>query len=399
MIDLKNNFPIFANNPGIVYLDNAATTQKPSYVIDGISNFLSNDYANIHRGAYVLSERSEELYFASKEKIAKTIWWKASEIIYTFNATYAFNILAQSMARSWMLKKWDKILISIAEHHANVVPWQILQEDIWIQIEYVNLDKNFDIDLEDFEKKYDDKVKLVSFSFVSNVTGTIANLKAIWEKIRPDTYFAIDASQAIPNFNFDVKDLNADFVSFTGHKMMALTGIGVLRIKKDILKNMIPSIGGWGSIKHVDKQWFQPLIWNEWFEAGTPNLAGAVSMLKALEYIDNIWWYDFIFAREKELTKYALEKFNQLKDKIILVGKKTEENRLGVFSFVHTNKMPVNRIGEIFAEHNICIRAWWHCAHPLLQELGYNNWTCRMSLYFYNDFADIDKFFEILKEI
>jgi len=398
MIDIKNNFPIFANNPWLVYLDNAATTQKPSYVIDGVSHYLSHDYANIHRGAYALSERSEELYFASKEKIAQTIWWKSSEIIYTFNATYGFNILAQSMARSGMLKRGDKVLILIAEHHANVVPWQILQQDIGIQIEYVNLDDNFDIDLEDFKQKYDEKVKLVSFSFASNVTGTISDLQTIWNLLREDTFFAIDASQAIPNFSFDVNELNADFVVFTGHKMMALTGIWVLRVRREILKNMIPSIGWWGSIKHVDKQWFESLMWNEWFEVWTPHLAGAVSMLKALEYIQNIWGYDFVFEREKALTRYALKKFEQMEDKIILVWKKTDENRLWVFSFVHTNKMPVIRIGEIFAEHDVCIRAWWHCAHPLLQELWYNG-TCRMSLYFYNDFADIDKFFEILKTI
>lgn len=398
MIDIKKDFPIFANNPWLIYLDNAATTQKPSYVIDWISHYLSNDYANIHRGAYALSERSEEMYFDSKEKIAKTIWWKVSEIIYTFNATYGFNILAQSMARSGMLKKWDKILLSIAEHHANIVPWQILQQDIWIQIEYVNLDKNFDIDLEDFKQKYDEKVKLISFSFASNVTGTIADLKTIWNLLREDTFFAIDASQAIPNFNFDVNELNADFVVFTWHKMMALTWIWVLRVKRDFLKNMVPSIGWWGSIKHVEKQSFEYLIWNEGFEVGTPNLAGAVSILKALEYINNLWWYEFIFNREKELVRYALNKFKKVEDKIILVWKKTEENRLWVFSFVHKNKMPVIRIGEIFAEHNICIRSWWHCAHPLLQELWYNG-TCRMSLYFYNDFNDIDKFFEVLEKI
>ena len=398
-MSIKNDFPIFANNPWLVYLDNAATTLKPKHVIDRVSTYLENDYANIHRWAYSLSERSEELYHLSKQTVAKAIWGKTREIIYTYNSTYAFNILASSLAKSGFLKKWDKILVSISEHHANIVPWLILKDEIWIEIDYVNITPEYDIDFEDFQKKYDDKVKLVSFTRASNVSWTVFDLHRLSKLFRPETLFAVDASQAIPNFKIDINEIRADFVAFTWHKIMAQTWIWVLWIKTDHLKKLTPAIWWGWSIVEVHKQDYSSISWAEWFEIGTPNLVGAVSLLWAFEYIEKIWWYDFVQSQEKKLTKYALDKFAQIKDKVTLVWKTTPENRIWVFSFVLQKQIPAIRIWELLAERWVCVRCWWHCAHPFLDEIWYHNWTCRMSLYIYNDEKDIDAFFESLEEI
>lgn len=395
-MNFKKDFPIFKNNPWLVYLDNAATTQKPSYVIDWVSDYLANDYANIHRWFYSLSERSEIMYDKSKEIVAKHIWWKKSELIFTGNSTYWFNILAYSLARSGFLKAWDKVLLTIVEHHANVVPWLILKEDLWIEVDYI-LVKDFDIDREDFQKKYDDKVKVIASTYVSNVTGTIFDLKKLWTLKRNDTLFVVDASQAVPNFEVNVKDLNCDALVFTGHKVMAYTGIWVLWIKDEILKQLRPSLGWGWTVKQVTKEWFEFLDDIHAFEPWTPNLAWAASLLKAFEYIENIGWFKIIQENELPLIDYTLERFNRLKDKITLIWKNNSDNRVGVFSFVLNNNVASIRLWEYMSMDNICIRCWGHCAHPLHFELWFKG-TCRMSLYLYNDKEDIDKFFEVLNK-
>lgn len=394
--NIKSEFPIFLENPWLVYLDNAATTQKPAYVIDWVSDFVRKYYANIHRWFYSLSEKSEELYENSKSVIAKNIWWKMSEIIYTYNATYALNILALSLARSWKLKKWDKILLNIVEHHANIVPWLILKEQYWIEIEYVKLNENYDLDMEDFKNKYDESVKLVSMTRVSNVTWTIYDIKWVWELLREDTLFVIDASQAVPNFKIDVCEINADFVVFTWHKHMAYTGIWVLWWRKKLIKELVPWLWWWWSIKDVDEQSVKFLTTSEWFEPWTPNIIWAVSIKLSFEFIKKLW-YDNVFRKEKELTKYALEKFNSISNLVSIVWKRTEDNRLWVFSF-NIDGVSNSKLWEIMSEDNICIRCWWHCAHPYFKSI-WMNWSCRMSLYFYNDFEDIDRFFDKIKMI
>lgn len=394
---LKNDFPIFKNNPWIVYFDNAATTLKPSYVIDGISKYLANDYANIHRWAYSLSERSEDMYHKSKELIAKNIWWKASEIIYTYNSTYAFNILAQSMYRSNMLQPWDKVLVSITEHHANIVPWFLAQKNAGIEIEFVNVTEDYQIDMDDFRKKYDEKVKVVSLTRVSNVSGGVFDLKKVSESLRPDTIFVVDASQAIPNFDINVADLECDFLIFTWHKIMASTWIWVLWWRKELLKQMQPSIWWWGSIEDVTTGWFTYAPVPDCFEPWTPNLVWAASMLYAFEYIEKIWWYDRIKQIKKDLTQHMLSWFQSISDKVEIVWFMWAENRVPVFSFVLKNWMSAIKLWEKMAEKNICIRAWGHCAHPFLKSCGYN-WTARASLYIYNDLEDIDIFFDELKK-
>ncbi|EKE29968.1 MAG: hypothetical protein ACD_2C00069G0002 [uncultured bacterium (gcode 4)] len=400
MNPLKNDFPIFKNNPWIVFLDNASSTQKPSHVINWITHFLENDYANIHRWAYILSEKSEILYEKSKEKVKEFIWAKyISEINYTYNSTYAMNILTLALKKSAMLKKWDKILLSISEHHANIVPWLILKDEIWIEIEYVNITSDFGLDFEDLEKKLTPDVKVVSLTYVSNVTGKISDLKKAWAIIKSKSeniLFVVDWSQAVPNFKVDVQELKCDFLVFTGHKIMAETWIGVLYWRKELLKVMNPGLGWGWAINWVKEQEYSPAWLPFRFEPWTPNITWAVSLLKSLEYIESIWWYSRIEENEKELVEYTLDKFAKISKKVRLQWSASPEDRIGIFTFF-IDWVHAWDVAEFMAERNVCIRAGHHCTEPLMNYCNIIG-SFRMSLYLYNDKQDIDKFFEVLEE-
>jgi len=380
-----------------VYLDSTASSQKPKKVIDGIKEYLDHCYSNIHRGMYSIAARSEEMYDNSKKKIAEIIWVDSyKEIIYTYNSTYASNILTGTLRLSNVLKKWDKVLLSIVEHHANIVPWLILKEDIGIEIEYVWVDENYDLDFQDFEKKYDEKVKVISFTHVSNVTWQIFDLERVWKLKREDTLFIIDASQSIPHFEVDVKKLNADFMFFTWHKVLADAGIWVLWWKTELLEKYNPIFSWWWAIWTVDECSFTYSRLPNKFEPGTPNLTWAVSLLKAIEYIESIWWFEKIEKIENELVEYTLQWFNK-REKLKLVWSKNPKNRVWVFSF-YIEWMHSHDIADTMAEKNICIRSWMHCAHPFLSKIWVAH-TARMSLYLYNSKEDIDKFFEVIDSI
>lgn len=391
----KKDFPLFQNNPWLIYLDNAASTQKPSYVIDGVSDFLARDYANIHRWLYAISERSEEFYLASKDIVATFLHCKATELFYTYNSTYGINIIAQSLINSWVLRTWDVVLVGIREHHSDIVPWQVLSQQFWFQLRFINITDEYDIDWEDFAQKYDDQVKVVAVSHVSNVTGKIYDVKKIKQSLRDDTFFLVDWSQSVPNFPVYVDDIWCDALVFTGHKIMAYTWIGVVYLKKDWVRTLTPFIVWWGTVQDVTQSWYTLVNTIEKFEAGTPNIIGAVSLLKAFEYIDALWWMETIWKHEQELTAYILDKFLSLGDKIVLIWPKVSSWRLAVFSFILPEQKNFRVIGEAFAKENICIRCWWHCAYPLHKQLN-RFWTCRMSAYLYTTKEDIDRFFDVL---
>lgn len=395
-MDFKKDFPIFQNNKDLVYLDSTASAQKPAYVIDSIKDYLEKDYSNIHRWMYDIAKRSEDFYHSSKEKVCSLINANSfREIIYTYNSTYAMNLLTQTLRFNKFLKAWDKVLLSIVEHHANIVPWLILKEEIWIEIDYIQIDEDYNLNLNDFEKKYDESVKVISITHVSNVTGQIFDLEKIWSKKREDTLFIIDASQSIPHFKIDVKKLNCDALFFTGHKIMADSGIWVLWWKEDLLNNLRP-IFSWGwAISWVKETCYKEALLPDRFEPGTPNLTGAVSLLKAIEYIENIWWFEKIEEVEKELVEYSIEKFKKLKE-VKIIGSLKWENRVGVFSFVVEWIHSID-IADYLWENWICIRAGQHCAEPFLASKNINH-TWRMSLYIYNTKKDIDIFFELLEE-
>lgn len=394
---MKKDFPIFVNNPWLVFLDNAASTQKPRYVIDGVSDFVAHDYANIHRGMYSLSEKSEEAYHHSKELVGELINSKASEIIYSYNSTYAINLIAQSLVISDILKAWDVVLLWIWEHHANILPRQILAERKWFTLEFFDIDEHYEIDRNDFAKKYTDKVKVVSVWHVSNVTGKIYDVKKIKSKLRDETFFLVDGSQSVPNFPVDVQDIGCDCLVFTGHKMMAYTGIWIIYLQKKWIKTLVPMIRWWWTIEDVSIQGHTLATNSDKFEAGTPNIIGAVSLLKALEYIKSIWWMKKIREHEQKLVKLCLDGFKKFQDKIEILWPSTSD-RIAIFSFLLTKNANFNNIGEQFAAQNIAIRCGGHCAYPLHKRFKKAG-TCRMSAYIYNDEADIARFFEVLDQI
>lgn len=398
--NFKKDFPIFQNNPWLIYMDSTASSQKPSYVIDAMKTYLENDYSNIHRWSYSLAERSEHMYVASKKKVAEFLCVKNyKEVIYTFNSTYASNLLVWSLKRSAYFKKWDKILVSIVEHHANVVPWLILAEEIWVEIDYIGVLDDYSLDFDDLERKLDDSVKAVSITHVSNVTWEIFDLEKVWKLLEKmwenKPLFIVDASQSFPHMKIDVKKINCDALFFTWHKVMADSWIWVLWGRESLLKDLKPVFSWWWAISWVKKTCFLEAPLPDRFEPWTPNLTWALSLLKALEYIENIGWYEKIEEIELDLNNYVLEKFKDL-NWVKLMGWTNPNSRVSVFSFI-VDWIHSLDIADFIAEYDICIRAGQHCAEPFMWELWVNH-TCRMSLYIYNSKEEIDKFFEALQE-
>ncbi|HMT01542.1 MAG TPA: aminotransferase class V-fold PLP-dependent enzyme, partial [Candidatus Absconditabacterales bacterium] len=371
----KSDFPVFTNNLGLVYLDSAASSQKPAEVIDGVAEFLRSSYSNIHRGHYSLSEKSEELFFQSKKMVAKLVNSQAHEVIYTYNSTFAFNLVAQTLCINGKLGAGDVVLLSVLEHHANIVPWHHLSKQYGFTVDFVGINQNPDIDsldkshrdhkhfesghfdYEDFEKKYTKNVKVVSLTAASNVTGEILDLQRISDQLRDETFFIVDGSQGVPHFQLDFQKLGADFLIFTAHKIMADTGLGVLVARQELMKELEPSIVGGGAIGGVTTSGFSFKSGVEKWEPGTPNIVGAVSLLKALEYLEKIGGYQTLEDIEKKLMSRALERFRGYGDQIELIGSDKLENRLGIFSFVLKNQKNIQMVGELFAEKGICVRS------------------------------------------
>ena len=394
----KKLFPIFSEHPELIYLDNAASTQKPKTVIDWVSDYLKNSYANIHRWLYPLSDQSEELYYKSKCALSNLINCKPSEIIYSYNSTYCFNLLAQALCNSWKLWKWDKVLLWIREHHSNILPWKALSKIFWFEIDFVNQTKNFEIDRKDFDKKLNKHVKIVSFSHVSNVTWQIMEIekirKLIWEKI----FFIVDGSQSVPHVPVDIEQIQCDALIMTGHKMMAQTWLWMMYLKHENIRNLSPLIlWGW-TVKDVsiDKFSLQNNV-DKW-EAGTPNIVWAVSLLKAIETIESIGWMEKIYQHEKKLVSALCQWFSDRKESVEVIGNLEPDNRIWTFSFIIKNNQNFNKIWEYFASKNICIRTWWHCAYPLHKSLNIW-WSARVSTYLYNTPQDIENFFKALDEV
>lgn len=412
---LKSDFPIFQNNPWLVYLDSAATLQKPQHVIDRVSAFLSNDYANIHRWWYSLSERSEELYRQTRKKVAQFINAEDDEIVFTSNSTDSVNLLVRSLIRSWTIHSWDKILLSTLEHHANLVPWQLLAELTWAQLERIDVDESWTLDIEHLLATIDKKTKVVALTLCSNVTWIVRmnEIKMLCEKIKPLShrpYIVVDASQAIVHRKIDVEDLWVDSCFFTGHKLWAHTWIWVLRWKKEFLNSLKPWKVGGGAIEQVTKTWSTYLWSPDCFEPWTPNLVWAVSLLAALEYIESIgeWSFEDSYARiehiEKPLIDICKARFSQLMSSwnISLLWSLASD-RIGLFSFINKESTWWISLWQKFAEKNICIRCGAQCVH-IFHENCSKIWcnitqSCRISLWAYNEMSDVERFFDELDHL
>jgi cysteine desulfurase/selenocysteine lyase len=396
--ELRNDFPIFKkkiNGKDLVYLDNASTTQKPYSVINSITDFYSNYNSNIHRAVYQLAEEATELYEQSRKKIANFINVRPEEIIFTRNTTESINLIAHSWARS-NLKKDDVIAITEIEHHSNIVPWQILCQEIGTRLEYVGIDENGFLDVEYLIKLISSrKVKLVSISHMSNVLGTIVPIERIVKTAHQyDIPVIVDGAQSVPHMPVDVKNLDCDFLVFSAHKMLGPTGVGVLYAKKELLEKMKPFMAGGDMIKEVFKFHTN---YNEVpykFEAGTPNIADVVGFGAAVEYLEKIGMEN-IRNHEIYLTEYALESMQSLKH-ITIYGPMDSKFRGGVISFNIADIHP-HDLATIMNDHGIAIRSGHHCAQVLMQRLDVPA-TSRASFYIYNTKEEIDKFVNAIKE-
>lgn len=387
MNDVKIDFPILENRK-IAYLDSGATTQKPKQVLDKIKEFYEEYNANPHRGAYTLSTEATEYYENTRTKIAKFINAKhREEIIFSKNASESLNLIAYSYGME-TLKKDDEIVISIMEHHSNLVPWQRVSKVTGSTLKYMYINENYELSDEEIMSKITDKTKIVGITHVSNVLGTINDVKKIIKYAhKKGAIVIVDASQSVPHMKIDVQDLDCDFLVFSGHKMLAPLGIGVLYGKKEILNKMSPFLMGGDMIEYVYEQetTFAPLP-NK-FEAGTQNVEGVIGLGAAIDYIENLG-YDKIQGVEKEVVDYARNELSKL-DFLDLYLTKNKENHSSVISFNIKGVHP-HDVASILDSENVCVRSGNHCAQPLMRYLGIDS-TCRASFYFYNTKEDVDR--------
>ena len=392
--EIIKDFPLLQNRD-LAYLDSGATTQKPIQVIEAIDNFYENNNANPHRGAYSLSIEATEEYENTRTKIANFINAKhREEIIFSKNATESLNLIAYSYGLD-NLKEDDEIVLSIMEHHSNLVPWQKISKTTGAKLNYMYINDEFELSDEEIESKITDKTKIVGVTHVSNVLGTINNVEKIIKYAhKKGAIVVVDASQSIPHMKIDVQKMDADFLVFSGHKMLAPLGIGVLYGKREILNKMSPFLMGGDMIEYVYEQdtTFAPLP-NK-FEAGTQNVEGVVGLGAAIDYIEKIG-YDNIAKIEEEVVQYAREKLSKL-DFLTLYMTPNKENHQGVISF-NINGVHPHDVASILDSHGVCVRSGNHCAQPLMRFLGIDS-TCRASFYFYNTKDDVDKLVEALKK-
>ena len=393
-MDFKSDFPIFQNRD-ITYLDSGATTQKPSYVIEKIEEFYKNMNANPHRGAYGLSIEATTAYEETRKKIADFIGAKSpEEIIFSKNASESLNLIAYSYGLN-NLKENDEVVLSIMEHHSNLVPWQYVTKKTNSILKYMYINDEFELSKEEIESKITSNTKIVAITHVSNVLGTINNVKEIIKYAhKKGAIVVVDGSQSIPHMKIDVKDLDADFFVFSGHKMFAPLGIGVLYGKKEILNKMNPFLMGGDMIEYVYEQetTFAPLP-NK-FEAGTQNVEGVIGLGAAIDYIQKIG-YENIEKIESELVAYAREELQKL-EFIKLYMPKDPNHHSSVVSFNIENVHP-HDVASILDSNNVCVRSGNHCAQPLLRFLGIDS-KCRASISIYNTKQDIDTLVLSLKK-
>ncbi len=389
--NIRADFPILqrsvhADTP-LIYLDSAATSQKPQTVIDSISKYYSTYNANIHRGIHKLAEEATFEYENARKKIADFVGnVKTSEIIFTRNTTESINLLVYSWARH-NLQDGDLVLLTEMEHHANIVPWQILASEKNIQIRYIPVNEEYLLDMEVYRDYLKLNPKIVSFTHMSNVLGTINPAKEIIQLAhQANAITIVDGAQSAPHFAINLKDLDADFYAFSGHKMLGPTGIGVLYGKENLLEKMPPFLGGGDMIKRVTFEGFTSNSLPHKFEAGTPSIAEAIGFGIAIDYLSERSM-DAVFAHEKELTEYGYQTLSQI-PALSIFGPKPE-NKGGVLSFTLADIHP-HDIAETLDQMGIAVRAGHHCAMPL--HLKYDiSATTRASFYIYNTKEEIDQ--------
>ncbi|MEK6916267.1 MAG: cysteine desulfurase [Nanoarchaeota archaeon] len=397
---IRKDFPILKrkiNNKTLIYFDNAATTQKPQQVIDALSEFYSKYNANIHRGIHTLSQEASEMYDKAHVIVGKFINAKVpmEETIFVRNATEGLNLIMYGWAMH-NLKKGDEILSTEMEHHSNIVPWQFLKEK-GVKVNFVNLKLDGTLDMEDLKKKINKNTKIVTCVHASNVLGTINPIKEIGKIAKQyGALFVVDGAQSVPHMPVDVQDLGADFFVFSGHKMLAPTGIGALYGKKELLEEMHPFMGGGDMISEVklDGSKWNSLPWK--FEAGTPNIADGVAFGTAVNYLEKLGM-EHVRAHEKELIEYGIKKLSAIKGADIY-GPLDTTIRGGVLTFNLKNIESTDVAAVLDSEYGIAIRTGMHCAQPLTEKFNLTS-TCRASFYIYNTKEEIDVFIGAIKKV
>ena len=390
--NIRKDFPILKrkvrDNKSLVYLDNASTTQKPNQVIDAITDYYRNHNANIHRAVYALAEESTKAYEDARDKIAKFVNIKnRQELIFVRGTTEAINLVAYAWGRPH-INEGDIIVTTEYEHHSNIVPWQLLTQEKHAKLEYIGMDDDGQLILDDLDKYLaTGKVKLVTFSLMSNVLGTITDAEKIIAKCKAaGVPTLIDGAQAVPHMKVDLDTLGCDFFAFSGHKMLAPTGIGVLWVRKSVLQTMNPFHGGGDMIREVHKY---ETTWNDLpykFEAGTPNIADVIGFGAAIDYLTKIGM-DNVRQHEIELTKYAIDEFSKVPG-LQIYGTKDITKRGGVISFNFADVHP-HDVAQIIDGEGIALRSGHHCAQVLMERLNVAA-TSRASFYIYNTKKDVD---------
>ncbi|PIN79413.1 cysteine desulfurase [Candidatus Woesearchaeota archaeon CG10_big_fil_rev_8_21_14_0_10_34_8] len=392
--NIKKDFPILkrkVNNKQLIYLDNAATSQKPLQVINAVANYYKTSNANIHRSIHKLGEEATIIYEEAHKTVAKFINAKSwREIVFTKNTTESLNLIAYSLTCTF--NKGDEIIISREEHHSNFVPWQQCAKIHGLKLKIVDIKKDGTIDLDHLKLLLTKKTRLVSVAHISNVLGTVNNIKIIAEIVHKNkSILCVDAAQSVPHMLVDVQDLDCDFICFSGHKMLAPTGIGVLYGKKNLLEKMPPFLFGGGMIKEVkdNESTWTDLPWK--FEAGTPNIAGAVGLNAAVKYLQKLGMKN-VFRHTSVLTRYALKQLQKQKDIVIY-----SKNPYTVLSF-NIKNIHAHDVVSILDKEGIALRAGHHCAQPLIEYLN-TEATVRLSPYIYNTKHDIDILIKALDKV
>jgi cysteine desulfurase / selenocysteine lyase len=393
---VRGDFPIFSKNFGgrpLIYLDSGASSQKPQVVIDAQAEHLRSHNANVHRGVYALAQEADAAYDQARERVAAFVGGQARTTIFTKNATESINLVAYSWGRA-NVNAGDAVLITQMEHHANLVPWQVLCRERGAELRYLEVDEHGELSLEQLDAELErGDVRLVAFAHVSNVLGTINPVAEMTARIRvAGAVSLIDGAQAVPQLPVDVAQIGADFYAWTGHKAVGPTGIGVLHGRAELLEQMQPFLTGGDMIASVD---FQETTWNELpykFEAGTPPIAEAVGLGAAVEYLSGLGM-ERVREHERALTAYMLERLAEVPG-LRVVGPHSAERRGGLASFTIEGIHP-HDIAELVDRGGVCIRAGHHCAQPLMRCLGVGA-TARASVGVYNDASDIDALVQAL---
>lgn len=392
---IKADFPIFQSG-NFFYLDNAATTQKPYTVLEAMKNYYETENANPLRGLYELSQKATEAYEKARVSVQKFLNAKSpEEIIFVRNATEGLNLVAQSYGRAF-LNEGDEVLITVMEHHSNLIPWQQVAKEKGAKLIFLEPNEEGLISLESFKKALSDKVKIVAMAEVSNVLGNRQDIETFVKLTHEkNAIFICDGAQSVPHRKVDVQEMDVDFLAFSGHKLYGPMGIGAVYGKKELLEKMPPFLFGGEMIEYVTKE---EATWAELphkFEAGTVNVGGAVGLEAAIQYLEKLG-FSFIEEREKELSEYLMAGMKEIPH-VHILGSEKGKNHHGIMTFTIDGVHP-HDIAEIMDSHKVCIRAGHHCAQPLMKFMGTPS-TSRVSLGLYNTKEDVDAFLAALKTI